>query len=99
MSDIGGDVPSYRLLETTRHHHALDTLVETGERDRVLLRLAEFYCGLLESAEAELERAPVARLTSFARRVDSIHAALDWALSAAGEAALGIRLAAATVPL
>ena len=51
----GGTVARYRLLDTTRAY-ALEKLAESGEREQLARRHAEYYRDLFERAEAELER-------------------------------------------
>jgi predicted ATPase/DNA-binding winged helix-turn-helix (wHTH) protein len=89
----------YRLLETTRTY-ALEKLTESGEFQPVARRHAEYYRDLLERAEAEWEIRPTAEwLGAYARHTDNMRAALDWAFSSSGDAAVGVALTAAAVPL
>ena len=89
----------YRLLETTRAY-ALEKLTESGESQPVARRHAEYYRDLLERAEAEWEIRPTAEwLGAYARHTDNMRAALDWAFSSSGDAAVGVALTAAAVPL
>lgn len=85
----------WRLLETVRAY-SFEKLVERGERDKVVSRLAEF-CLLLFAPfakEAELQAA-IDDLGHYGREVDNLRAALSWALSSDGDPALGVELAAA----
>jgi non-specific serine/threonine protein kinase len=87
----------WRLLETVRAY-ALDKLTASGEFATIARRQAEFFQGLfatfdsyagLESGSDELPR--------YVRELDNLRAALSWAFSAPGTAALGTALAAAAV--
>jgi predicted ATPase/DNA-binding winged helix-turn-helix (wHTH) protein len=94
------DVPRrYRLLDTTRAY-ALEKLDESGEREWLARRHAEYYRDLFERAEAELELTPRTEwLADYGWQIDNVRAALDWAYSPNGDASLGAALIAATVPL
>ena len=94
-----GAVTRYRLLDTTRAY-ALEKLDESGERDRLARRHAEYYRDLFERAEAEWETRPTAEwLADYGRQIDNLRAALDWAFSPGGDALIGVALTAAAVPL
>jgi predicted ATPase len=98
-AEIDGSVARYRLLDTTRAY-ALEKLGESGERERLARRHAEYYRDLFERSEAELEERPAAgRLTEYARQIDNLRAALDWAFSPGGDASIGVALTAAALPL
>jgi predicted ATPase len=91
--------PRLRLLETTRAY-ALERLAESGEWEAVAHRHAEHYRNLFERAEAASEMQPAAEwLAEYGREIDNLRAELDWAFSPGGEAAIGVALAAAAVPL
>jgi predicted ATPase/DNA-binding winged helix-turn-helix (wHTH) protein len=99
VSEIESANARYRLLDTTRAY-ALEKLGESGERDRIARRHAEYYRDLFERAEAEQE----ARLTTkwfgeYGWQIDNLRAALDWAFSPGGNASIGVALTAAAVPL
>jgi predicted ATPase len=98
-TDITGNITYHRLLDTTRLY-ALEMLDESGEREPLALRHAEYYRDVFELAELEWESRPTAeRLANYARRIDNIRAALDWAFSPGGDASIGVALTAAAVPL
>jgi predicted ATPase/DNA-binding winged helix-turn-helix (wHTH) protein len=98
-AEIDGAVARYRLLDTTRAH-ALEKLTESGERERLARRHAEYYRDLFERAEAEWETRPTAEwLADSGRRIDNLRAALDWAFSPDGNSSIGVALTAAAVPL
>ena len=85
--------------ETVRAY-ALEKLAESGERERIARRHAEYHLGLFERAEAEAETRPMAEwLAEYRPRIDNLRAALDWAFSPAGDISIGVALTAASVPL
>src|SRR4029077_5573245 len=91
--------PRLRLLETTRAY-ALERLAESGEREAVARRHAEHYRNLFERAEGEAAARPADEwLADYAREIDNLRAALDWAFSPGGDGSIGVALTAATVPL
>jgi len=90
---------NYRLLYTTRAY-ALERLAESGERDELARRLAEYCRGLLERAQTGWESHPGTELLSdCASQIDNVRAALDWAFSPTGDALLGLALATAAMPV
>jgi predicted ATPase len=94
-----GTVARYRLLDTTRAY-ALEKLDESGEREPLAHRHAEFYRDLFERAEAERERRPMGEwLADYGGQIDNLRTALDWAFSSNGDLTIGVELAAAAVPL
>jgi len=96
-ADVRDTAPRLRLFETTRAY-ALAKLVESGESDVIGRRHAEYYRDLLDAAgrdPAIADRTP----GDFALDVDNIRAALAWAFSSGGDAAIGAALAAATASL
>lgn len=89
----------YRLLDTTRIY-AQEKLDESGEREWLLRRHAEYYRDLFERAESEWDVRPTAEwLANYASKIADLRAALGWAFSAGGDAAIGVVLATAAVPL
>ncbi len=89
-ADIGGAEPRFRLLETTRVY-ALETLGQSGEREAIARRHAEFFCEVFERAATERDRRPVAEwLAVYAWRIDSLRTALDWAFSPSGDPSIGV---------
>ena len=91
--------PRLRLLETTRAY-ALERLVESGEREAVAHRHAEYYRNLFERAEGEAAARPADEwLADYAREIDNLRAALDWAFSPGGDGSIGVALTTASVPL
>ncbi len=98
-ADLSRTASSYRLLETTRAY-ALEKLTGDAEFDAVARRHAEYYRGLIEAAAAEWDSRPTAEwLAAYAGHLDNVRAALDWAFSPGGDAAIGVALTVASVPL
>ena len=94
-----GAVTRCRLLETTRAY-ALEKLAARGETEVIARRHAEYCREVLERAEREREsRSTHEWLGVYGRHLDDVRAALDWTFSPRGDAALGVALTAATVPL
>jgi predicted ATPase/DNA-binding winged helix-turn-helix (wHTH) protein len=99
VADVSGAKPRFRLLETTRAF-AIEKLDETGERDRMARRHAEYYRNLFERAEGEEWVRPVDEwLADYGREIDNLRAALAWAYSPGGDGSIGVTLTAAAVPL
>jgi predicted ATPase/DNA-binding winged helix-turn-helix (wHTH) protein len=88
----------HRLLDPTLAY-AAEKLAQTAEGNAVARQHALYYTqslsgGLGKGAAISSEDAATARLY-----MGNIRAALEWSFSGAGEAAIGVRLAAAAVPL
>jgi predicted ATPase len=99
LSAVGSTVAQYRLLETTRAY-ALEKLREAGELDAFARRHAEHYRNVFQVAASEWETQPTADwLSTYGRHLDNVRAALDWAVSASGDCAIGIALTVGAVPL
>jgi predicted ATPase len=98
-SDVGGRTACHRLLHVIRAY-AFAKLVESDERRLVLRRHAEHCCVLLTGAEEALAAMTLAEwLSTYGSLIDDVRAALDWAFSAEGDAAIGVALTAAALPL
>ena len=98
-AEVDGSVTRYRLLDTMRAY-VLEKLDESGEREPLARRHAEYYRNVFERAEAEWEARPgVEWLADYEPRIDNLRAALDWAFSPGGDASIGVALASAGVPL
>lgn len=87
-----GDVPGFRLLDTTRTY-AAGKLAEAGEVDALRRRQATYYCNVLRNAVGD------PRGTGDAADIDNIRAALRWAFSKGGDTVLGADLAAYSAPI
>jgi predicted ATPase/DNA-binding winged helix-turn-helix (wHTH) protein len=98
-ADVGGAVVTYRLLDTTKAY-ALDKLDQRGEMDAMRRRHAEFYRALLAGAALEWGRLTGDNwLAAYGRSLDDVRHALAWAYSPAGDAAIGVALTVAAIPL
>jgi hypothetical protein len=99
VADVSGAKPRFRLLDTTRAY-AIEQLDASGERGRLARRHAEYCRNLFERAEGEAAaQATDEWLANYAREIDNLRAALDWAFSSDGDGAIGVALTAAAVPL
>jgi predicted ATPase/DNA-binding winged helix-turn-helix (wHTH) protein len=89
----------FRLLETTRAY-ALDRLSAGRALAQVARRHARYFLGILATVE-EVRRSQPADdyLPVFRRYADEVHAALEWAFSAAGDPAMGMAITIAAIPL
>jgi predicted ATPase/DNA-binding winged helix-turn-helix (wHTH) protein len=92
------DSPYYRLLDTTRAYAAVK-LAERGEADRIARRHAIFYGKFIEHDEIIQSVFDEHDLSGYAPHIGNVRAALGWALSERGDAAVGIELAAWAAPL
>jgi predicted ATPase/DNA-binding winged helix-turn-helix (wHTH) protein len=98
-ADPRGEVPQYRLLDTTRLY-AFEKLKSSGQLRQVARRHAEYYLAVFANAEAESEaRSQLEWLVIYGRHLDNVRAALDWAFSPEGEPHIGVGLTVAVVPL
>jgi predicted ATPase len=93
---LDGSAPAgrWRLLETIRAY-ALEVLAESGETELVARRSAEFFRDLVRPAMHDSRVPPTAEdMVCYGREIDNVRAALHWSFSSAGDAAIGIALAA-----
>jgi predicted ATPase len=99
VAEISNIDLQYRLFDSTRAY-ALEKLTQSAEREQIARRHAEYYCQLFERAELEWETRPTTEwLAAYRAEVDNVRTALDWAFASNGDAALGVRLTVAMVPL
>jgi predicted ATPase len=95
----GNTGAGYRLLDTMRAY-GLEKLAESGEREWLARRHAEYYRDLFARAEIEWETRPTDELrTEYGPKIDNLRSALDWAFSPNGEASIAVALAVAAVPI
>lgn len=89
----------YRLFESSRSY-ALARLEADGERNRAHALHAAHILTVLERAEDEWQwRVTDDWMALHGSRVDDLRRALAWAFGANGDGMIGIRLAAAAIPL
>jgi predicted ATPase/DNA-binding winged helix-turn-helix (wHTH) protein len=99
LLDREGSSSRWRLLETTRAF-ALEKLAQSGERAEAVRRHADFFRIQLAPHAQSTGREPDTGALPFdARDIDNIRAALDWAFSSDGDAAIGVGLTIGAVPL
>ncbi len=99
VADVSGTQSRFRLLGTTSVY-ASEKLHESGEQDQISRRQAEHYHELFGRAESEALTRPANEwLTDYAREIDNLRSALDWAFLQNGDASIGVALTAAAVPL
>jgi predicted ATPase/DNA-binding winged helix-turn-helix (wHTH) protein len=99
VADVGGAEPRFRLLDTTRAY-ATEKLEESGERQRIARRHAQFYRDLLERADDEAAARRTGEwLADLPRDIDNLRVALDWAFSPGGDGTIGVALTGAAAPL
>ncbi len=97
--EIGGSITRYRLLDTTRAY-ARSKLVESGESDTFARAHAMHYLDILEKAGLDWERQRATEwLEAYRHIIGNVRSALDWVFSPNGDAALGVALTVAAVPL
>ena len=95
-ADLGGSV-FYRLLDTTRTYAAAK-LADRGDRDDVARRHATYFLNLV-GVGAPNAHFHFGNLARYARELDNVRAALDWAFSTSGDAEMGAALTAAYAPV
>ncbi len=99
VADVSGANPRFRLLDTTRAY-TRERLDESGDRERIAHRHADYYRNLFERAEGEsTARLTVEWLAEYAPEIDNLRAALDWAFSPSGDKSIGAALTIAAIPL
>ncbi|HEY3256834.1 MAG TPA: hypothetical protein VGJ91_22920, partial [Polyangiaceae bacterium] len=98
VTDVTGSI-SYRLLEVTREY-AREKLAESGELALFERAHAEHLRDLFDRAEAALRaRSADEWLAAHRFWVGDVRAALNWAFSPEGDAAVGVALTVSTIPL
>jgi predicted ATPase len=101
LLDIKGEGAFVRyLLSHQTRAFALGKLACNGELDSVARNHAEYLQCAFEYAEIELERGePRQWMAHYGRLIEDVRAALDWAFSPSGDAAIGVGLTVAAIPL
>jgi predicted ATPase/DNA-binding winged helix-turn-helix (wHTH) protein len=99
IASAGNAHSRHRLLHITRTLLS-QKLHETTEGVTVLRRHAEYLHALLTKAESDWDNMPrQAWLDAYANSIADARAAIDWAFSPTGDAALGVQLTALALPL
>ena len=88
LVDTSGSEPRYRMLESTREY-AMERLKESGERDAVARKQAEFFLGLAHRADAAwAEVSAKLWIAPLDAELDNFRAALAWGVESDVELAL-----------
>jgi tetratricopeptide (TPR) repeat protein len=96
VADTSAAGARYRLLETTRAY-AMEKLDAVGESELCRRRHAEHFRDYFDPAPEDwLHKPDVDWRNRYVPELDNLRVALDWAFSAAGDAAIGIALASAS---
>ncbi len=90
VANFDGGEPRYRLLESFREY-ASERLAERGEQEMVAQRHARAYLEVAEQLDGASDTRADSRELLFPE-LDNWRAALEWALAARGDVALGQRL-------
>lgn len=99
VCDYDGADVGYRMLGTTRLH-AAECLARAGEQPLAGRAHAARCLALMDEAHAAHAGLGAARwVARYAGRLADVRAALDWCFAGGGDAALGVRLAAASTLL
>jgi predicted ATPase len=104
-ADTSRDTVYYRLLDTTRAY-AFDKLRASGEHHAIQKQHAEHCLAYFQDSQCAWDALPVQPWKAAPKWqarpdewIDDVRAALDWALSSAGEPRLGMALLSAAAPL
>jgi predicted ATPase/DNA-binding winged helix-turn-helix (wHTH) protein len=97
-ADLRRTLVQYRLLDTTRQYARLK-LEAAGELSAAAARHAGWTLGDLRNWEAQLVHPPLECLDYFSNRIQDAQSALDWSLSADGDASFTVPLTLASSPL
>ncbi len=97
--DVGDEEVFYRMLDTTRCY-AQGKLQQTGELPAAQKRHAERLLAIIQQAEREWAQTSTGQwLERYARCLDDLRAALEWAFASSDAGLLGAHLTAASAPL
>lgn len=98
VADVRNAKTRYRLLQTTQGY-AREKLVYSAEAHEIRKRHAKYYCRCLQLAGVAPQEANEADdQPMHSLDIDNVRAALAWAFSADGDAAVGVALIVASVP-
>jgi predicted ATPase/DNA-binding winged helix-turn-helix (wHTH) protein len=95
--DTGGS-SYFRLPDTTRAYAAAK-LADSEADDAVARRHALHYAGLFDSDKLRASAFGGRDMSAYAPHMGNVRAALEWSFSGAGDAAVGVELAARAAPL
>ena len=89
----------WRLLETIRAY-SLEKLIDRGEAEETARRHAEFLRDLFASIAPGLQSSPtVEDMSRYARELNNVRVALDWAFSSKGDPEVAAALTGAFAPV
>lgn len=92
VADAAEPEPRYRMLESTREY-ALERLGESGERDAVARKQAEYFYGLaLRADEAWPNVSAKEWIAPLCTELDNVRSALTWAVTQQHDELLGLRM-------
>lgn len=91
-------IAHHRLLDATLAY-ATEKLAQTAEADAVAKQHALYYAHYLSSRAGKRGAITIEDVAAASPYLGNIRAALEWSFSSVGEAAIGVRLAAAAAPL
>lgn len=90
ISDAHGDEQRFRMLESTREY-ALERLDESGERDAVAGRQADYFYDLAQRADVAWPEVPAkAWIAPLDEELDNFRAALTWCSAHDCDLAMGL---------
>ncbi|HXD05044.1 MAG TPA: winged helix-turn-helix domain-containing protein [Burkholderiaceae bacterium] len=97
--DVTGDPVQYRLLETTRAY-ASRKLRASGDFEAASRAHARHLCELFDEASVAWQTLGTAQWRHlYARRIDDVRAAIDWAFASEHDSHLGVELTCASAPV
>ena len=94
VADTGGERERYRLLESTAAY-ALEKLGESGQRERLARRHAEYFRDESQAADQWFDISTIAWLAAVEPELDNYRTALEWSLTLENDAVLGGAIAGA----
>ena len=104
---IGKSLVSVALIDGMAHHRLLNStlafaaekLAQTGDVNAVAKQHAQYYGQYLSAGYGKEVAVTIEDVAAAGPYLGNIRAALEWSFSSVGEAAIGVRLAAAAAPL
>lgn len=98
-ADVMGPEVSYRLLDTSKAY-GREKLEQAGDMTLMQENRIRLLCSVLDRISEHWARNPAADAFADTQRyLDEVRSALAWAFSATGEAAPGVALTVAAIPL
>ena len=99
VADVATEAARYHLLETPRAY-AIEKLDEAGETAGLVRCHAQYYRDYFAQAPEDwLRLSDAAWRSTYTIDYENARAALEWALSASGDIAIGVALASAAGPM